>query len=45
MHSDLPPTKVRGYRQINGSSPSANVNQYLGPMIIARSYDPTKPQW
>lgn len=41
MHSDLPkPTKLRGYYQING--PDTN-NQYLGPLIIARSVDPKTP--
>ncbi len=41
MHSDLPKaTKLRGYYQINGSD---NSNQYLGPLIIAKRYDPTAP--
>jgi FtsP/CotA-like multicopper oxidase with cupredoxin domain len=50
MHSDLPVsgTTLRGYSQIstNGSIVDPNVigvQQYLGPLIIAHSYDPTKP--
>jgi FtsP/CotA-like multicopper oxidase with cupredoxin domain len=47
MHSDLPPTTARGYYQINGSgpgqSPSGGVHQWLGPVIVAKSFDPTKP--
>jgi FtsP/CotA-like multicopper oxidase with cupredoxin domain len=44
LHSDLPPTTIRGYRQENATDPMIqNVQQYLGPAIIARTYDPTKP--
>ena len=50
MHSDLPPTKLRGYFQVFGSGqgqsvdPSiGGVNQYLGPLILAKSFDPSKP--
>lgn len=50
MHSDLPPTTLRGYQQVSGSLPGqttdpaiGGVNQYLGPVIIAKSFDPTKP--
>jgi FtsP/CotA-like multicopper oxidase with cupredoxin domain len=47
MHSDLKTTtkRLRGYAQTNAAgTPSVqNVNQYLGPLIIAKSYDPTKP--
>ena len=52
MHSDLPPTTLRGYYQIPGSgsgrSPAlgsggiGDVTQYLGPVIVAKSFDPTK---
>ena len=44
MHSDLPKaTKLRGYYQINTTDPTVqNVTQYLGPLIIAKTYDPTK---
>ncbi|MGZ6274481.1 MAG: FG-GAP-like repeat-containing protein [Syntrophales bacterium] len=44
LHSDLPATTLRGYRQENATDPKIqNVNQYLGPLVIAKSYDPTKP--
>jgi len=45
LHADLPKgTWLRGYRQLNASDPTVqNVNQYLGPLIIAQSYDPSKP--
>ena len=43
MHSDLPPTWVRGYMQSNATSPSVqNVKQYLGPAIIAKTFDYTR---
>jgi len=40
MHTNLPKaTKLRGYYQKNmGTTPS----QYLGPLILAKTYDPTK---
>ena len=45
MNSDLPATRLRGYRQENATDPRIqNISQYLGPAIIARAYDPTKPQ-
>jgi len=44
MHSGLPKaTKLRGYYQINTGDPVAGSQHYLGPLIIARRYDPTKP--
>jgi FtsP/CotA-like multicopper oxidase with cupredoxin domain len=49
MHGDLPAagTKLRGYYQVNdGTSLGVNTdhsNQYLGPLIKATRYDPTKP--
>ena len=44
LHSDLPATTLRGYRQENATDPRIqNVNQYLGPLIIGRSYNPDKP--
>lgn len=44
LHSDLPATTLRGYAQQNTLVPSAsNVNQYLGPFIIAKSFDPSQP--
>ncbi len=44
MHSGLPKaTKLRGYYQINGGAGADHSAKYLGPLIIARTYDPTKP--
>ena len=48
MHSDLPVitdalgsgTKLRGYYQINGGAGADHNSRYLGPLIIARMYDP-----
>ena len=47
MHSDLPKkTKLRGYVDLNpvflNGSTAQNRAQYLGPLIIAKRYDPTK---
>ena len=43
LHSDLPApgTKLRGYRDL---TPTGNGSpaRYLGPLIIAKSYDPTR---
>lgn len=36
MHSDLPPTTLRGYVQTNTTDPTVSIPHYLGPMIIAR---------
>jgi FtsP/CotA-like multicopper oxidase with cupredoxin domain len=49
MHSDLPPTTLRGYRQLNNGT-DANGNNaiappaqsYLGPVIIARKNRPVR---
>ena len=35
MHSDLPPTRLRGYRQTNTADPNVSKFHYLGPLIIA----------
>ncbi len=35
LHSDLPPTTLRGYRQVNTSDPTVNKFHYLGPIIVA----------
>ncbi len=50
MHSDLPAsgTTLRGYAQISSNNSIVDptvigVQQYLGPLIIAKTYDPTKP--
>ena len=40
FHSDLPPTKVRGYRDLN---PTADgTNHYLGPIIVATRNKPVR---
>ncbi len=39
MHSDLPPTKLRGYVQLNGGDP---LPHYLGPVILARKNRPVR---
>ncbi|MHB1356414.1 MAG: hypothetical protein ACYCZF_10610, partial [Anaerolineae bacterium] len=39
LHRDLPPTKLRGYRQTNGTD---NTFHYLGPLIIARRGVPVR---
>ncbi|MBS4210962.1 multicopper oxidase domain-containing protein [Neobacillus rhizophilus] len=42
LHSDLPPTTLRGYRQIDSQgNPITNFN-YLGPMIIAQKDRPVR---
>ncbi len=42
MHSDLPNTTLRGYRQTNTVDPNASGFYYLGPMIIATSGTPVR---
>ena len=44
MHTDLPKkTTLRGYKDLNPAF--ANISaHYMGPLIIAKSYDPTKPK-
>jgi FtsP/CotA-like multicopper oxidase with cupredoxin domain len=39
MHSDLPPTRLRGYRQTNGGNGSFH---YLGPLIVAQKGRPVR---
>jgi len=39
MHSDLPPTKLRGYVQLNGGDPNPH---YLGPVIVAQKDRPVR---
>ena len=41
LHSDLPPTLLRGYRQTNTAAPN-NAFSYLGPMIIAQEGVPVR---
>ncbi len=40
MHSDLPPTTLRGYVQLN--APSPQTPQYLGPVILAQRDRPVR---
>ena len=49
MHSDLPPTRLRGYVQLNNGTDAAGGNtlvprqiQYLGPVIIAQRDRPVR---
>ena len=42
MHSDLPPTKLRGYRQTNTADPGVSVFNYLGPMIVSQRDRPVR---
>ena len=42
MHSDLPPTKLRGYRQTNTTDATVSQFQYLGPLIIAQKDRPVR---
>ncbi|MFB3879681.1 MAG: hypothetical protein ACE149_00385 [Armatimonadota bacterium] len=39
MHSDLPPTLLRGYVQLNGGDPNPH---YLGPIILAQKGRPVR---
>ena len=39
LHSDLPPTKLRGYVQQNGGDPNPH---YLGPVIVAMKDRPVR---
>jgi FtsP/CotA-like multicopper oxidase with cupredoxin domain len=41
MHSDLPPTTLRGYRQTNGPNPDIEAH-YFGPMIMATKDRPVR---
>jgi hypothetical protein len=40
MHTNLNPTKLRGYRQTNASDPAVNRFHYLGPLILAQKVRP-----
>ena len=44
MHSDLPPTKLRGYYQINSGTVGGtdHTNHYLGPLISASTGTPVR---
>ena len=42
VHSDLPFTKFRGYMDLNPASTWPNMNQYLGPLILAQRNRPVR---
>ncbi len=42
MHSDLPPTTLRGYRQTNTADPTVSQFHYLGPLIVAQKDRPVR---
>jgi FtsP/CotA-like multicopper oxidase with cupredoxin domain len=42
MHSDLPLTRLRGYRQTNTTDPTVSTFRYLGPLIIATKDRPVR---
>ena len=42
MHSDLPPTTLRGYRQTNTADTTVSQFHYLGPVIIAQKDRPVR---
>ncbi len=39
LHRDLPPTRLRGYRQVNAAD---NTPHYLGPLILANRNTPVR---
>ncbi|MFH0994533.1 MAG: multicopper oxidase domain-containing protein [Pseudomonadota bacterium] len=42
MHSELPPTRLRGYRQTNTTDASVSQFHYLGPLITATKNRPVR---
>jgi len=42
LHPDLPPTRLRGYRQTNAPDPAINTFHNLGPLIIANKDRPVR---
>ncbi|MDD1683156.1 MAG: PKD domain-containing protein [Methanoregula sp.] len=42
LHSDLPPTTLRGYRQTNTADPTVSQFHNLGPLIIADTDRPVR---
>jgi FtsP/CotA-like multicopper oxidase with cupredoxin domain len=42
LHSDLPATTLRGYRQTNTTDPTINKFTYTGPMIVAQKDRPVR---
>ena len=42
LHTDLPPTLLRGYRQTNTTDPTVSAFHYLGPLIVAQRNRPVR---
>lgn len=42
MHSDLPPTTLQGYRQVNGPNGTNRTQHFLGPIIVAQKNRPVR---
>lgn len=42
LHKDLPPTKLRGYVQVNTTDPTVSKPNYLGPVIVAQKDRPVR---
>jgi hypothetical protein len=42
LHSDLPPTTLRGYRQTNTTDPTVKKFTYTGPMIVSQRDRPVR---
>ena len=42
LGSDIPPTTLRGYRQVNSTDPHVTRPSYLGPMIVAQANRPVR---
>ncbi len=42
LHSDLPLTALRGYRDMNPAADGGNTNHYFGPVIVAQTNRPVR---
>jgi FtsP/CotA-like multicopper oxidase with cupredoxin domain len=42
LHTDLPPTTLRGYRQVNTTDNNVSKFHYLGPLIVAQRDRPVR---
>ena len=42
LHSDLPATRLRGYRQTNTNDPTVNIFRYAGPLIVTKRDVPVR---
>ncbi len=42
LHSDLPATTLRGYRQVNTKDPKVSKFSYLGPLVVANKDRPVR---